>query len=300
MYRLSLLSIATVSTIALTQMASAADLPRKAPVYTPPPPAVISWTGFYIGGDIGGARMSSQNYTFADPGNAAFDTCGNCIVPYQNQVLSGGSDSSIIGGLYLGYNWQFAPTWLVGVEGDFSWTGLKKSVNGPLLSDSGSSSTIIPVAGSNLSFQTEVQWLATLRARLGWLIQPNWLVYATGGAAWAHADVSANATCPVSTLDGCGLSLLSGAAFSSSTTLTGYVVGGGVEWQIPMTALGGHWRARVEYLYHGFNQSQSGSALFVNGTGAPVACNITPTCSALYGLGDFNIQTVRAGLGYAF
>ena len=172
------------------------------------------------------------------------------------------------------------------MEGDFSWTGLKKSVNGPLLSHSGSSSAIIPVAGSNLSFQTEVQWLATLRARLGWLIQPNWLVYATGGAAWAHADVSANATCPVSTLDGCGLSLLSGAAFSSSTTLTGYVVGGGVEWQIPMTALGGHWRARVEYLYHGFNQSQSGSALFVNGTGAPVACNITPTCSALYGFGE--------------
>ena len=74
---LSLLSIATVSFIALTQMASAADLPRKAPVYTPPPPPVFSWTGFYVGGDIGGARMSSQNYAFADPGNAAFDTCGN-------------------------------------------------------------------------------------------------------------------------------------------------------------------------------------------------------------------------------
>jgi outer membrane immunogenic protein len=45
---------AAASTIAFTQIASAADLPRKAPVYAPPPPtSVYSWTGFYVGGNIG-------------------------------------------------------------------------------------------------------------------------------------------------------------------------------------------------------------------------------------------------------
>ena len=135
--------------------------------------------------------MSSPDYSFADPGHAAWWSCANCLLPYQSQTLSGGSDSAVIGGFHLGYNWQFAPAWLVGVEGDFSWTGLRNSVNGPLFSDSGPTPAIIPVAGSNLSFQTDVKWLATLRGRLGWLIQPDWLVYATGGAAWVHTDYSA-------------------------------------------------------------------------------------------------------------
>ena len=52
MHRLSAALISGVSTIALTQVASAADLPQKAPAYTPPPP-VYNWTGFYIGGHVG-------------------------------------------------------------------------------------------------------------------------------------------------------------------------------------------------------------------------------------------------------
>ena len=102
----------------------------------------------------------------------------------------------------------------------------------------------------------------------------------------------------MATANGCGLTLLSGAAFSSSATLTGFVVGGGVEWQMPDTALPGHWRARLEYLYHGFDQPQSGSSLYINGAGAPLLCHVgPPTCSAQYGFnGNFNIRTVRAGL----
>jgi outer membrane immunogenic protein len=50
---LSLLSIAAVSTIAFMQVASAADLPRKALAYTPSPASAFSWTGFYVGGNAG-------------------------------------------------------------------------------------------------------------------------------------------------------------------------------------------------------------------------------------------------------
>jgi opacity protein-like surface antigen len=52
MRRLSIALIAAASTIALTQMASAADLPRKAPAYMPPVP-VVDWSGVYVGPEGG-------------------------------------------------------------------------------------------------------------------------------------------------------------------------------------------------------------------------------------------------------
>ena len=41
--------------VGLSQAASAADLPRKAPAYVPPPPPPLTWTGCYIGANVGGA-----------------------------------------------------------------------------------------------------------------------------------------------------------------------------------------------------------------------------------------------------
>src|SRR5262245_59074613 len=200
--RSSIASISFITGIVLTQIASAADLPRNAPAIAPTP-IPPSWTGFYIGGDLGGAWMRGQDYAFADPGNAAFDSCGPCTLPYQSQVLSGDRDLSVLGGFHVGYNWQFAPSWLLGVESDFAWTGLKSHASGPLFSNAGPTSAIVPVSGSLLSFETEADWLASLRARLGWIFQPNWMVYATGGVAWGHFKSSANATCPTITAGGC-------------------------------------------------------------------------------------------------
>jgi outer membrane immunogenic protein len=211
----------------------------------------------------------------------------------------------VLGGLYLGYNWQFAPTWLVGVEGDFTWTDLKQSVNAPLFSDAGSTSAIIPVAGSNLNFETDLKWLASLRGRAGYIVANDWLFYGTGGVAWAGLDQSANASCPppANLTNGCGALngvMFTQSPFSGSTTRVGFVVGGGLEWQIPASTWG-RWRARVEYLYYGFDKTNSESALFVNVPGGgPLACLNTPTCSAQYTFGNVNVQTVRVGLSYAF
>src|SRR5262245_46817420 len=197
--RSSIASISFITGIVLTQIASAADLPRNAPAIAPTP-IPPSWTGFYIGGDLGGAWMKGQDYAFADPGNAAFNTCGPCLLPYSSPGLSGDHDLGVLGGFHVGYNWQFAPTWLLGVEGDFAWTSLKSNASGPLFSDTvGAPGVIVPVPGSLLSFETEAEWLASLRARLGWIFAPNWMAYATGGVAWGHFKSSANATCPTTT-----------------------------------------------------------------------------------------------------
>src|SRR6202012_422454 len=78
----------------------AADLPArtytKAPAYTAPE-AVYNWTGFYIGGHVGGA--------FA--GNSSFES----------------SDGRFLGGVQGGFDYQFAPNWVAGVEAQYSWLG---------------------------------------------------------------------------------------------------------------------------------------------------------------------------------
>jgi outer membrane immunogenic protein len=215
--RTQLLAIAAVLT--LSSAAYAADIAVKA---APPAPAPIppSWTGIYFGGDLGGAWMSDRNFTFADLGNAASNTCGPCTLPYSSPPLSSHNESSAFGGLFAGYNWQFSPTsgwgnWVVGVEGDISWSNLRASASGPLFSDAGPTSAIVPVPGSNLSFDTDNQWIATVRGRLGWLWTPSLLIYGTGGAAWGRFDNSADASCPGVVAGGCHFSTsLNGAPFS--------------------------------------------------------------------------------------
>ena len=287
-----LAALAAVAAIGFASIASAADMPVKAQAYKAvPAPLAPSWGGFYIGANVGGGWMSGQEYTFADLGGAAFNTCGPCGAFYNPTALSGGRESGLLGGIHAGYNWHFAPAWLIGVEGDFTWTHLNQSVTGTL------SSPGFPIVNSaGLNFETDVKWMASLRGRLGWIANPNWLVYATGGVAWANIDQSANATCPT----GVGLCVfttqLSGAPLSLNKTRTGFVVGGGAEWEFAS-----QWRARLEYLYYGFDNSDSGSSQFLGTGGAPVACVSVPgNCNAQYTFGRLNIQTVRVGLSYAF
>jgi outer membrane autotransporter protein len=106
---------------------------------------VSPWTGFYIGAHVGGATSSE-----------VVDQTGNT------------DPSGALGGLQVGYNWQIAPLWVAGFEGDFSWTGANGS---------------IPAAG----FTSDHKWYSTLDARLGYIVAPNWLVYGKAGGAWMNA-----------------------------------------------------------------------------------------------------------------
>src|SRR5215475_4376310 len=78
--------------------AFAADMPprpyAKAPAYTAPA-VIYNWTGFYIGGHVGGA--------FAG----------------DNSLQS--SDARFLGGVQGGFDYQFAPNWVGGIEAQYSW-----------------------------------------------------------------------------------------------------------------------------------------------------------------------------------
>jgi opacity protein-like surface antigen len=107
---------------ALAVPAAAADMApyNKAPLPAP----VFSWTGFYVGADVGGV-WSSQDVSSA---------CGGC-----GQAPTAGSFSAngFTGGLYSGYNWQVAPQWVIGVEGDWNWAKLGGSASAPNLFPNG-------------------------------------------------------------------------------------------------------------------------------------------------------------------
>jgi outer membrane immunogenic protein len=139
---------------------------NKAPLPAP----VFGWTGFYVGADVGGV-WSSEDVSSA---------CGGC-----GQAPAAGSFSAngFIGGLYSGYNWQVAPQWVVGVEGDWSWAKLGGSASAPNLFPRGA-----PVGSGGVSWSRTVKRMASLRGRLGWTATSTMLLYATGGAALSGTD----------------------------------------------------------------------------------------------------------------
>jgi outer membrane immunogenic protein len=110
--------------------------------------------GFYIGVHAGAAWQSAPNWAFTDPNNLV-------LAPLN---VSGGSPSlGAAGGIQGGYNWQFAPAWVLGVEGDISWTSLADHrANAPFFTLAGP-----PVAASSVAMSANTEWLSSVRGKLG-------------------------------------------------------------------------------------------------------------------------------------
>ncbi len=181
-----------------------------------------SWTGFYIGGDIG-LRATQADWT---TGPTFF---GVPDVPFESYDSAGPRL-----GAFLGYNWQFAPRWVAGVEADLGWAD--NSARQPKWLPGVSGGIFIPTfSGDHSTVQTT--WDGSLRARLGYLLTPSTLLYGTAGAAWQKFEWSA--FCVL-----CGPAGLGGG---DETTRAGWTVGGGVE-----MAITGNWLARGEYRYSDF------------------------------------------------
>jgi outer membrane immunogenic protein len=194
--------------VAFAAPAFAADMPArtytKAPDYTAPQ-VVYNWTGFYVGGHVGGA--------FA----------GN------NSLL--GSDGRFLGGVQGGFDYQFAPNWVVGAEAQYSW--LSSNNNG------------VAFPGGVLVTAKNDQ-LGSVTGRLGYTWGPA-LLYGKGGYAWRDAS-------------NIGVTV-GGAAVPFATDgnrKDGFTVGAGLEYMFAP-----NWSAKAEYQYYNF-----GNTTF---TGGPIA-----------------------------
>jgi outer membrane immunogenic protein len=242
--------------------AAAADLPLKAP---PMPAPVANWTGFYVGGNVG-VDWQSSNAAWQFP---------NAVLGNQAPLAGGMGGSAPLGGVQGGFNWQFAPTWVAGIEADMSWTKATGAFTQPWM-------TLVPPAslgamGAFTSMSTSLDWLASTRARLGYLIMPNLLAYGTGGGAWGKVDYAANATFPL-------IAYSANSAFSS--TAGGWVAGGGLEWM-----LADHWLLRWEYLHYNLSSAQNAAV--------PAGARF-PLFPSLFSWNSMNVNEVRGALSYKF
>jgi outer membrane immunogenic protein len=190
-----------VALLALASVAQAADLGarvyNKAPVPVAP---IYNWTGFYIGGHIGGAWTSgNDNFGFATSDNGGF-----------------------MGGVQAGLDYQFAPNWVLGIEGQWSWTDVNRS--GGLLA---------PV----VSVTDKIDGIGSVTGRIGYTWGPG-LLYFKGGWAWADRNF---------TVAVAGVPVLAG---NNGNNDSGYTLGGGLEWLFSP-----NWSGKIEYQYYNFGSN---------------------------------------------
>jgi outer membrane immunogenic protein len=152
MFRKILLT--TASLVAISGTAFAADLPSRAapPVFVPPPP-IFTWSGAYVGAQIGYEWGTSSNSVFASPGAGV--------------GLGSYSPNGVVGGAHIGYNYQISQ-FVVGLEGDVNGSSYRG--NNAVFGGLGTVSTRSNVDGS-------------IRGRVG-VAWDRALIYATGGAAF--------------------------------------------------------------------------------------------------------------------
>jgi outer membrane immunogenic protein len=232
--------VAVVAALAAAPAAFAADVPAPEPVYAKAPVAPpASWTGFYLGAGLGSrsANVSEQTVSAVADGVNEFvpSECGVFLLCGTTQSLD---HTAFRFSPYFGYNWQIGAQWLVGLEGDVGFGSKTSTINGVPLPGSGSFSGL---SGPGDSFAVKTGWDASARARVGYLVTPDLLVYATGGAAWQH--VEATSTCGPNN-DFC---VPITSSVTDSRTKLGYTVGGGIE-----TMAWGHWLLRGEFRYSDF------------------------------------------------
>jgi outer membrane immunogenic protein len=129
--------------------AVAADMPTKAPAVVAPP--APQWTGFNVGLSLGGRWADIQGTTLS---------FGPLPPPFPETASQSYDSATFRVGGYLGYDWQFNPNWLVGVEGDFAWGNGSKHVDAL-------QGITLPTNTGNFS-EVKHTWDAGLRARLGY------------------------------------------------------------------------------------------------------------------------------------
>jgi outer membrane immunogenic protein len=247
--------LATVAAALGSASALAADLPQR-PAYKAEPVMMApapTWTGCYIGANIGGAF-----------GHASLSGPGGSV---------SGDGSGFAGGGQIGCDYQFAGSgWVIGFRNMFDATSNNRDgtftvTNGGL------------TATATTNFHN--RWFDTLTGRVGYAVQPNWLLYFQGGAVWSRVE----ADITVTTLGGV-------TAASASNTKTGWTIGGGAEWMFAP-----HWSAFLEGNYMDFGSRDGVVTTPLTLAGGPTACSGVGGCAFS---AKATAATILVGVNYRF
>ena len=266
---------------------AAAFLTKAPPVADPG-----NWSGAYAGLDLGmRATVTNATENGVTINGAAAPCVFAAFIPPSSCVSSEPTDNQAfrIGG-HLGYDWQFAPIWVAGVEGDFGWADrtvtfagspLPGNINGflfPIGSFSG-------LAGDTFSVRTT--WDASVRGRVGVLATPAVLFYATGGPAWLNFQ--STSSCSLVPAGLC-FATMAPLSITNTTTKIGYTVGGGGE-----SRLWSNWFVRGEYRFADYGTTSYVNTV-VNAPGGGVGPFLYKDTYSL----RMQTHTVTFGFSYKF
>jgi outer membrane immunogenic protein len=260
------LIISALAILAIGQAAFAADISRPRVQTFDPPVIQRTWTGAYVGANFGyGNSYDDRSISGTDALTHGIVASG--VVPGSLSDRAHGW----LGGVQVGYNWQINRM-VLGVEADADWSGLRGSDSQTI--------TAAPLGiplGITTSADWKNEWLATVRGRVGYLVNDGLMAFATGGLAVGQVkgNTSAVLTTPGPTFT---------ASEGFSKTKFGWTVGGGVEGQ-----LSSKWTWKAEYLYVDLGDRSGQISTVVGGT--PVAFDTRQ---------DFTQHIVRVGLNYHF
>jgi outer membrane immunogenic protein len=175
--------------------ASAADLARPIPqVYAPPPPVVayFTWTGCYVGGNVGGIWARS-------------DWNDTIVGDFGTNTTSG-----VLGGAQAGCNYQVGG-WVFGIQGDYDWSNANSTTG----------NVIFPA----LSDKSQVKSLASVTGRVGYAWD-RFLGYVKAGGAWEQSNYSVivgAATVVTASATNTGWTVGVGGEYAFLNWLTGFI-----------------------------------------------------------------------------
>ena len=211
MKRFGLVAVA-IAAFGVINVANAADMPAKAPVYIAPPVAATPWTGFYVNGGIGYGMWAADT--------TILNSTGTRAIACTTQVQGG---KGWLGRIGAGYDYQFTQHIVAGVFGDFDIASLEGTIQDGLPFRAG-------------QIKETSAWAAGVRA--GWLANSKTLGYINGGYTGARFS---DATILFSQTS------LSAGLTTPATTLNGWFLGGGVETSVAPNLF---WRTEYRYSYY--------------------------------------------------
>jgi outer membrane immunogenic protein len=271
----------------------------------PPPPSapVYNWTGWYAGVNAGASFGSAKTDFNVTPFVVATIPVTPGFAGSHTEYPAG-----FMGGGQIGYNWQYSPLIVVGLEADFQGALERDSVN---LSNSfgfpfpGPPNPFTVTGTQVTDYTTKIEWFGTVRGRIGYVWgNGNVLSYLTGGLAYGKVDLEGTNTFSGAVFNNTTLintAVFSGTqAFGHSQVSTGWVLGYGTEGVIDFWGAR-NWTWKIEGLYMDLGHLDT--------TGVTTGTSITgficggpcPTSGAQVSThSHFTDGILRAGLNYKF
>lgn len=247
--------------------AIAADMSMKAPAVPPP---IVSWSGCYVG--VNGGHTWGDGYSdlSLQPSLLTWTAISPNYALFDGRYAK--SPSGALGGVQGGCNAQYSQ-WVIGFEADIDYLRASNTTSRSAFV------TFAPNVPALGTISHNIDWLSSVRARLGFAPTANWLLYATAGVAFGNTGYSARF---VRTDVNPNIGYFGEA---NDKFKTGWIAGGGIEYMIAP-----NWTVRGEYLYYDLDTTRV--------VGLPF--NQNPTGLGADGFFATRGSIARVGINYKF